>query len=142
MTDQLEELHAQAALTLLAANDVLDGRVFDGVVPSPTPTPPYALVYTTVEWLSDDDALASTLDHLSLTCRTTWLVHCVGATAAAARAVAMQVRSALLDQRPTITGRACQMITQEDVQPPVRDETLGSLVMDLVVTYQMLTAPG
>lgn len=139
MTDQLDELHAQAGLGLLDANATL--TVHDGRVPNGAAAP-YVLVYTTVEWSSGSEEMANTLDHTSLTCRTTWVCHCVAETAAAARAVKMQVRASLLDVRPTITGRACQMITEEDVQPPVRDETLGSLVMDLVVTYQLLTAPG
>jgi hypothetical protein len=139
VTDTLNEDHAQAGLALLAANATL--TVYDGQVPNGA-TAPYVLVYTQVEWQSGDDAMANTLDHLSLTCRTTWMCHCVGSTAAAARAVAMQVREAILDARPTITGREAGFISQVDSQPPRRDETLGPLVMDQVDTYQLLTAPG
>jgi len=140
VSDLLDDAHARAGLDLLEANAAL--TVFDGVVDSPTPDPPFVLVYTTVEWLSGPDAMANSLDHLSETCRVTWVCHCVGLTAAASRAVVMQVRSSLLDQRPVIAGRVCGLISQTDVQAPVRDETTGRLVMDTVVTYELLTAPG
>lgn len=140
MTDLLDELHAQAGLDLLEANAAL--VVFDGKVPDPTPNPPYVLVYTVVEWPSGDGGFANALDHLSVTCRTTWYCHCVGLTAAAARAVGMQVRSSLLDKRPTIAGRECGLIAQIETVPPQRDETTGRLVMDAIGVYQMTSAPG
>jgi hypothetical protein len=141
VADLLDEAHARVALDLLAANTAFP--LMDGKVDDPTPNPPkWVLVYTTVEWPSGDEGMANTIDHTSVTCRTTWYVHCVGLTAAAARMLQMQVRATLLDVQPTITGRQCGMVSQIDVQPPVRDETTGRLLMDAVSVYQLLTAPG
>lgn len=139
MADDLDELHAQAGLALLDADAVL--TVYDGKVPDPTPAPPYVLVYTTVARPSGEAGAANALDGASQTFVTRWMCHCVGESAAAARAVAMRVRAALLDQRPTIAGRSCNPIRQDDVQSPVKDETTGRPVMDLVATYSMITTP-
>jgi hypothetical protein len=142
VADQLDDLHANVALSLLAASGALGSKVFDGKVDDPMPNPPFVVVYTLVEWPSGPDEMANAIDHLSATCRTTWYIHCVGSTAAAARRTAMHVRSTLIDVTPVIAGRSCGMISQVDVQPPVRDETTGRLVMDLVHVYTLLTAPG
>lgn len=140
MTDQLDELHARAGLDLLEADAAL--TVYEGGVPSPTPDPPYVVVYTIVTWPSALEGGANALDHRSVTCHVSWLCHCVGLTAAAARAVGMRVRAALLNQRPTIAGRSCGLIQQDDAQPPTRDESTGRLVIDVMSTYSLYTAPG
>jgi hypothetical protein len=140
VTDLLDDLHARVALNLLDANNAL--TVFDGAVSPPYPGPPYVLVYTDVAWSADPDAAGSSLDHTSATCTTTWTIHCVGATAAACRALTMQVRASLLDVQGTVTGRACFRLTEEDSQVPIKDETTGQVVMDAVVTYQMTSVPG
>jgi len=136
MSDLLDEQHAQAALTLLAADVFL--TVFDGKVPDPTPDPPYVLVYTTVE--RPIEGIGNAVEGLSDTVITTWYCHCVGETAAAVRAVVMRVRTALLDQRPVITGRSCGLIRMGEVLAPNRDETTGRLVMDSTVTFSLTTA--
>ncbi len=144
MSDLLDEQHAQVGLALLIANPALGaGRVFDGKVPDPTPPDPrYVLVYTVVEWPSGEGGIANALDHLSVTCRTTYYCHCVGLTAASARAMAMLARSSLLDVEPVIAGRSCGLIEQTEFVPPQRDETTGRLVMDAVAVYQFTSAPG
>ena len=138
MADDLDELHAQAGLALLVADPglvVFDGKVPDGALP------PYVLVYTTVERPAGEMGVANALDGLSATVTATWYCHCVGESAAAARAVAMRVSRALLDRRPTIAGRACGLIRQGEMTPPNRDETTGRLVMDLVAVYHLTTTP-
>jgi len=139
VTDQLDELHAQAALSILANSPPL--IVFAGEVPAPYPGPRYVLVYTQVSWPDTGDANA--LDHLSVTCVVRWYCHCVGETEAAARAVGMQVRAALLNVRGTVAGRNCGLIRQVDSSPPGKDETLGTpAVFDAVSVYEMTSAPG
>jgi hypothetical protein len=141
MTDLLDEQHAQAGLTLLAAHpDLGGGRVFDGKVPDPTPDPPWVLVYTVVEWPRDGVGTALTAEQVAVT--TTWYCHCVGLTAASARAVGMLARSTLLNVRPVITGRNCGPIKQFETVPPQRDETTGRLLMDAVSVYGFMSTPG
>jgi hypothetical protein len=132
--------HADAGLTLLRGNNAL--RVYDGALPGSVATVvrPYVLVYTTVEWPAGEET--NSLDGLSGTCITSWICHCVGDNATAARAVANQVRAALLDVVPVIAGRECGPIRQGSVLPPQRDETLGTPVMDAIVVYELLTRPG
>jgi hypothetical protein len=142
MSDLLDKLHADAGLSLLhGVCDVLSPPipVYDGVVPAQAARP-YVLVYTEISRprLADGNAL----DGKSATFLVRWYCHCVGETAAAARAVGMEVRTALLDVRPTIAGRACDMVRQDVVQPPTRDETLGYPVMDEVQVYSLATLPG
>jgi len=140
LSDLLDELHAQAGLTLLNANSALAGRVFDGKVPDPTPDPPYLVVYTSVDWTRD--GIGTALNATQVTVMTTYNCHCVGLTAAAARAVGMQVRSTLLNARPVIAGRNCGPIKQDETLPPQRDETTGRLVMDAITVFSFLSTPG
>lgn len=142
MSDTLDKLHADAGLALLhAVCDALSPAipVYDGVVPNQAARP-YVLVYTEVSRPRAADGNA--LDGKSSAFLVRWYCHCVGETAAAARAVGMQARSALLDQRPTIAGRSCDLVRQETVQPPGRDESLGYLVMDETQVYTLATLPG
>jgi hypothetical protein len=132
MTDTLDETHVQAALTLLAANPNLT-NVFDGVVANPTPDPPYVLIYSRVAW--PRDGIGTALTGTQVTITTTWTCHCVGLTPAASRAVAMQVRSSLLNARPVIAGRDCSPIKQVDSVDPDKDESTGRLVMSAVAIY-------
>ena len=132
MTDLLDETHAQVAFGLLAANPNLT-NVFDGAVPSPTPDPPYVLVYSRVAW--PRDGIGTSLAGMQVTITTTWTCHCVALNAAAARHVGMQVRASLLNARPVIAGRNCSPIKQDDSVDPTRDETTGRLVMDAVSVY-------
>lgn len=142
MTDLLDELHADAAPALLRNNATIAGAVLTEV-PEATawPDPPYFMIYTIVAWPEDGDA--NGLDHQAVTCKTTWYVHCVGETAAAARGLGMQARATLLNARPTIAGRNCCMIVQDDASaPPQKDEQTGTPRWDLPVVYSLTTVPG
>jgi hypothetical protein len=142
MSDDVDLLHANAGLNLLAANMATLAApipVHDGVVPPNAPRP-YVLVYTTISRPIAADGNA--LDGRSSAVHVRWICHCVGETQAASRAVGMQVRISLLDIRPTITGRACDLIREETVLDPTRDETTGVAVMDQVRVYTLQTLPG
>jgi hypothetical protein len=132
MTDTVDEDHAQAFLSLLAANTNLL-HVYDTIVANPTPDPPYVLTYITVSWPRDGVGTSLTAQQVTVTA--TANVHCAGLTPAAARAVQMQVRSSLLNARPVITGRYCSPIKQDDSQVPVKDETTGRPVYDAVSVF-------
>jgi hypothetical protein len=131
MTDFLDETHAQQGLAALIANPNLT-QVFDGKVPDGTLSP-YVLAYTRVEW--PRDGIGTSQAGIQNTIHTTYTLHCVGESAAAARAVQMQARSSLLNFRPTITGRNCSPIKQVDAMDPDRDESTGRLVMDAVSIF-------
>ena len=138
----LEEDHAQAYLSLLAGNANLL-HVFDGAVPNPTPEPPYVLAYIpAIGRPYGTNGLGNGLDSASktVTCRAT--LKCVGLSATAARVVAMQVRTALLDKVPVIAGRICGPI-HEDNEPtaPERDESTDRLVMVQNLDY-VFTSTG
>jgi hypothetical protein len=133
-TDGLDQALANAGLALLQTDTSL--VTFDGAVSSPTPSPPYCVVYTTISRPSDD--LDSAANGRSGVWIVRWIVHSVGANALSSRAVAQRVRTQLLDVRPVIAGLACGVIRMEgDAQPPQRDETTGALVMDSVTTYRL-----
>lgn len=140
----LEEEHARIALDLLDAAPVLAGKVFDGVVPSPTPPPPWLLVYSLVRWPDADEAAAANLGRDSITCEVEWYVHCVGSSATAARVMAGHARSLLLGQLPLTvpTGRSVEPIRQIDAQPPARDETTGTAFMDAVLVFATISVPA
>jgi hypothetical protein len=134
MTDGLDQLVANAGLALLTADAGL--VVFDGAVPNPAPAPPYCVVFTTVNRPSEDPDNAA--DGRSRVWSAAWIVHSVGANAAAARAVAQRVRTQLLDVTPVISGLSCNKIRMDpDSPPPEKDETTGVVVMDAVSTYRL-----
>lgn len=132
MTDTLDETHAQVAFTALAANAALI-HVFDGVVPSPTPDPPYVLIYSKISWPRDGIGTALTATQRTITC--TYTCHCVGLSPRAARGIQMEVRATLLNLRPVISGRNCSPIKQDEQLEPDRDESTGRLVVDAISTY-------
>lgn len=132
MSDQLDENLAQAALTLLVATGI--PVVYDERIAAEL-TSRYFRVYTVTERPDDHDGNA--LIGRSTAWTTRWYVHHVGQNDTAARALAMQSRTALLDVRPVVAGRNCGLIRQESAQPPQRDEHAGPLVIDLVVVYRM-----
>lgn len=131
--DQDDEAHAQVGLQLLRADTGL--TVHDGSVPDNAQMP-YVVIYTHIERMSGP---ANALDGASKTVTVRWYCHCVAENGIAARAVAMRVRAALLDQRPVIPGRSSDLIRQEQTLPPARDETTGRLVMDAVQVYRLTT---
>lgn len=133
MTDGLDQLMADAGLNLLRADVglvVLDEPVPQGL------EPPYVRVYTHIEWLADDPA--NSLDALTSRAVVRWYCHCVGSTDMASRAVAQRVRTQLLDQRPTITGRQPGLIRHEQSQPPTANEEAGPAVISTVQVYRLM----
>lgn len=133
MTDLLDQNLVDAVLTLLTNDTGL--TVFDGVVPSPTPPRPYVLVYTYIDRLSDDPD--NSLNGKSGVWVPRFICHCVGETAAAARAVAQRVRTQLLDVRVTVAGLSTGLLRLEQALPVARDESTGVPVMDAVVIYRL-----
>lgn len=132
MADTLDEDLAQAGLALLEATGI---PVYDDTAILPATVSRYFRVYTATE--RPTDAAGNSLRGRSTTWTTRWYVHHVGQTDTALRALQMQSRTALLDQRPTVAGRNCGLIRQEAVQPPQREERAGPMVLDLVVVYRM-----
>lgn len=137
MTDQF---HAQAVLALLDADNtspalvVLDGKVPTGQVP------PYVLVYFADS--DPNDAESRKLPGASTRHVTDAYCHSVGGDQTAARAVAVRVRTALLDVIPTISGRICLPIRREDGQPVQRDEQTAANAWDKVDVYRLESLPG
>lgn len=142
MADLLDKAHMDAALSLLRADTSL--AVYpdtEGNTPDPAARAQrYVRVYTAIE--RPADAAGNTLDGKSGTWTVRWYCHCIGPNEYSAAAVAMRVRAALLDVRPTIAGRSCGFIRQDSAAPPTRDETTGQAVMDAVVVYRLTTQPG
>jgi hypothetical protein len=141
MSDLIDKAHADAVLGLLhAALDPVPISVFDGKVPDPTPdvaAHPWVLVYFDADW--PIDGAGNSLDGTSRTYVLRAWCHSAAASAAGARAIAGQVRAALLNVIPTITGRTSGMICHIDGQPANPDETLGFLVVDKVDVYELMT---
>jgi hypothetical protein len=138
MTDGLDQALASVGLALLRADVGL--TVYDGAVPSPTPTPPYVVVYTNVVRPADAPSDALALAGLSSHWTASWHCHCVGGDATAARAVAQRVRTQLLDVRPVVASLSCGLIRQADSQPPTRDETTGVVVMDALRVFELFAS--
>lgn len=65
--------------------------------------------------------------------------HCVGPNEYAAAAVAMRVRAAVLDKRPTVAGRDCGLIREDQALPPVRDTATGADSFDATCVYRFRT---
>jgi hypothetical protein len=131
MTDGLDQALIAAGLNLLRADASL--TVLDGAVPVGQ-APPYVLVYSTVGRPAYHQD--SSLRNESSRFMPRWYCHCVGANAIASRAVAQRVRTALLDVTPVVAGLTVGPIRQFEDDPPTRDETTGTLVMDAVQVYE------
>lgn len=134
----VKQQHATAILDLLEADPNL--VVYDGKVPDkPNPVAAqYVLVY-----LTTTTAKVSSQKGMQDWSTTRAYCHCVGADATAARAISGRVANLLLNVTPTITGRVCWPIRDDDSgSPPDRDETTGVLVMDQVDVYRLESVPS
>lgn len=131
--------HADAVLGLLRAAPGNPLKVLDGAVPTGT-APPYVLVY----FADSDPELAESRPLTGRSDRYVLRAYChsVGGNSEATRALGDRVRAALLDKAPTVAGRLCWPIRREDGQPPQRDESTGSLVMDRVDIYRLESGPA
>ncbi|MEV4767800.1 tail completion protein gp17 [Micromonospora humida] len=130
--------HADAVLAILSAAPG-NLRVLDGAVPKDV-LPPYVLLYFA-------DADPEVADNRPLEGGSQRFVlrvyaHSVGGSSAAARALGERVRTALLDLVPVVTGRECFPIRREDGQPPQREESTGTLVMDRIDVYRLESVPA
>lgn len=131
--------HADAVLAQLQADAGL--TVYDGKVTGAADH--YVLVYMLARTPNGLQApemvpFSGDSDVLDL-----WIFcHCVGLTAAAARAISGRVRNQLLNFRPVISGRACVPIRWRDGQTPQRDEETLRSVFDLVDVYGLTSVPG
>jgi hypothetical protein len=134
--------HADVFLALLAADPLL--TTYDGAIPKPgPPAEQYALVYFYVE--TPDGLVAPDKVRLSGdsdVVESRAYVHCVGGTAASARAISGRVRARVLNVRPVVTNRVCFPIRWREGQPPRRDEETGRLVMDQVDVYGWSSVPA
>ena len=127
--------HADAMLALARATlTVHDGPAPDGA------TPPYVVVYfaDTDPELAESRPLTGASERHVV--RAT--AHCVGGNQKAARIVADKLRTAWLDQVPTIAGRQCWPIRREEGIPADPDETTGSLIVDQVEVYRLESVPA
>lgn len=135
------QAHADAILALLRAAPGSPALVVhDGIVPAGQTTPPYVLVYLHAGYPPDSGVRSLTMATAELALTIT--LHCVGGNAVAARAVANRARTALLDVVPTVTGRVCWPVRHLESQPPRRDESTGTAVMDQVDVYQLRSVPA
>jgi hypothetical protein len=124
-------------LHAIANHTTYDGKVDTAAVL------PYTVVYFTIttpggEVAPDAVDLTTMSDVIVLNIYT----HNVGGNAAAARAVSWKVRAALLNVKPVVAGRKCHPIRHWDDAPPVRDESTGSMIMDLADVYRLRSVPA
>jgi len=127
VVDPVSQPTAAALLALLGSNVNL--TVVDGDVPVGQ-EPPYLVVYVAGAPKKGDN-----LNGRSNEARPRAYLHSVGETAAAARIVAGQAASTIVDQKLTVPGWSCGPIECEMSNPPERDASTGTPVMDQVDTY-------
>lgn len=113
--------------------------VLDGAVPNGT-VPPYVLVYFTDDDPEDADSRSAEDGPGRYVLH--GYFHLVGGNAAATRALADKLRARLLGVVPTVVGRSCFPIRREESNPPERDESTGTVVMDRVDIYRLASEPA
>jgi hypothetical protein len=135
VSDGHDQALVAAIFQLLALDPILSTKAFDGFVPTGT-TVPYVVVYTTMDRPSLDPE--NGLDARSRIITGRWYCHCVGGSAAAARAMVQRVRNQLIDVRPAVDGMNTGMIREISGPPaPFRDEATGVLLIDAVVIFEL-----
>jgi hypothetical protein len=135
--------HANAGLVLLDLIPALP--IYDGApppLPTGPPEPPYVVVHTSVARPPGELGQANTINARSLTYVVTYSCHCVGLTARAARAVQGLVGDALTDVVPTVAGRACGRIKEDDVLSPDFSSSTGRDIYGGISIYSYISAPG
>lgn len=137
------QAHATAFLGLLsAASGSPTLVVHDGKVPTGA-LPPYVVVYFAFSAPpAEGDLQTSNLNAASVRQECWAYCHNVGATTAAARAVAARTQAALLDVTPVVASRKAWPISHYEGQPAAHDETTGVAVFDQVDVYRLSTVPG
>lgn len=135
-------MSAGVAEVLALLDAIGNHTTYDGLVPAGAALP-YSVVYFDAgtpgaEQAPDAVNLVSNSDVINLNI----YVHSVGANAQAARNVGWKVRAALLNVKPTVVGRVCHPIRMVDSAPPARDESTGTLIMDLADVYRLRSVPA
>lgn len=129
--------HIAALLALLNGHVHLTARVHRETVPDGT-APPYVKVYFHVHYMDHDQ-----LTNPSTRAVARVISHSIGSTAEAADVVAGNVREALLGITPTVSGRTCFPVRQEQSIPPDSDESTGQpAYWDQIDVYRLDTVPG
>lgn len=113
MTIPLLAPHVAAVQVMLAAGLPATVEKYDGDVPT-TPGQTYTVLYPDAGSVERSSLLVAS-DHFAVVMQLT----CVGTTALQARATLDAARGVLLDQVPTVTGRVCWPITEQDGTPPI-----------------------
>lgn len=126
--------HVTAVLTLLDA--VPNLTTYDGLVPA-RPVLPYAVV-----WPDSGRAERSSILAASNVVASEMYVTCVGSSREQAQWVAEKVDAALLDVRPTITGRSCWPIEQVLTRPVQRDDDVDPPLVYAVNVYRLASIPA
>lgn len=136
------QAHAQAVLDRLTSSGSPALNVLDGKVPQGT-VPPYVLVYFTVATPGGEMAPDKvSINQLSDVVEMSAYCHCVGGNGAAARALTSRVRTALLNQVLSVSGRVCLPVKHTDNYTPDRDETTGATFFDVVDIYRLTSVPA
>lgn len=129
---QLADAHVQALLSLVRA--VVP--CYDGKVPD-EPSIPYTVIYP-----SQGDLGWASLEGDSTTLDLSFQITAVGLTRAQAGWAADKARVALLDKKPTVTGRACGQILQESSVPIQRDDDVVPPVFYAINQYRLMSVPS
>lgn len=123
--------HADAVKALIGGTV----RIYEGNVPDGAALP-YAVL-----WLNNGNALRSTLATVSDRRDVEFQVTSVGIDPEGARSVAERVRTAVLDRRPTVTGRRANPITQTVSEPLRVDRDVAPHRLYVVDAYAFSTVP-
>lgn len=135
-------LHAAAILDRLGSYGASPPTVFDAKVDNGA-VPPYLLVRTSLLWLGpsarpDAVNLAGTVKAATCTSR----IYAVGKNEAAARILFDRVTAALLNWRPTVTGRSCTPMRHEDSFETPADERTGVAYHELGAIWEFTSHPA
>lgn len=125
--------HVDAVLALVDA--VPNVTVYDGQVPN-DPALPYVVIRTDTG-RRERSALPASSDRLTVRI---WATS-VGETRASAQWVSEKVTTALLDVRPTVTGRTAFPITSVNSQPAREDDVVKPLVF-VLDEFELTTIPA
>jgi len=129
--------HAQAVIALIdaVANVTIYGSELEPVPAKPTY--PYVVVYAN-QGLPENASMSDRSDWVHVGFQTT----CVAQSQAQARALADRVQPALLDVRPTVTGRTCGQISKTSSQRVRPDLDINPPVFYAVDTWTFLSVPA
>ena len=128
------EAHVSAVRNLVDA--VPNVTIYDGTVPN-DPAYPYVVLYA-------DQGAAFANAYTEVSTFRTFRVQTttVAANQPQARALAERVESALLDVRPTVTGRKCAPIRTETAQPVRRADDVDPVVFYAVDIWALSSVPA